>query len=293
MGSGDLKRSRLRRLPSHGTIVAYVALFFALCGSGLAATNEVSKLTAATKVKVRCSATQGHKRVACKVVGRTGDGPAGPPGPPGSRGAAGVQGPPGNVLNGPTVLTQSPSYTFDPSNNPGYLTPFQTGSPDRYYGQEYTYSADSNPENDLQNDVYTELISPSQIGGSTMHISSVQFCIDISPNSNTGFHGTSTVSVDKATVYEVDEPKPAGGAGSGTFPPLSYSAAVPLLQQSYSGETDINDCLTASTSTPVAIDPSGYLIFAITLGLTDSGTNNSTYGTNYIQFGRVTATYTP
>jgi hypothetical protein len=260
----------------------------------LAATNEVSRLTAGAKVKVRCSATQGHKRVACKVVGRTGDGPAGPPGPRGAAGAPGAPGPPGNVLNGPTVLTQSPAYSADPSNNPGYLTPFQTGSPDRYYGQQYTYSADSNPENNLQNDVYMELLSPSEIGGSTMHISSVEFCIDISPNSNVGFHGTSNVSVDKATVYEINEPKPAGGANSGTpGPPLSYSAPVPLLQQSYSGETDINDCLTASTSAPVAIQPGGYLIFAITLGLTDSGTNNSTYGTNYIQFGRVTTTYTP
>ena len=44
--------------------MAYVALFFALCGSGLAATNEVAHLTSGAKVKVRCSATNGRKRIA-------------------------------------------------------------------------------------------------------------------------------------------------------------------------------------------------------------------------------------
>ncbi len=75
-----------------------------------------------------------------------------------------------------------------------------------------------------------------------MHLSSVQFCINISANTASLYPGKSVVSVDKATVYGVSEPKPAGGAGSGTAGgPPAYSAPVTLLTRSYSGQSQIDD----------------------------------------------------
>jgi hypothetical protein len=228
---------------------AYVALFFAVCGSGYAAT----RLTGG--VKVTCRATRSRKHVSCSVVGTTA-GPRGPQGPKGTDGTNGVNGI--NGINGapggdgPTMFTQAPALVDMP------------------------------------------LESPSEIGGSTAHVSSVQFCINISGNTNTSYTGGSSVSVDQATVYEAQEPKLAGGAGSGSASGApAYSAPVPLLQQSYSGQTDIDDCLTASVSTPQAVAPDGYLYLVLTLGLTTDGAKSGQFGTNDIHFDRVTTTFTP
>jgi hypothetical protein len=84
----------------HGTVVAWVALFIALGGSGYAAVTIAS----AGGVKVRCSASRGHKKVGCKVVKGSGVGPQGP---------RGVQGPPGPTgPSGATTLTEPPGYSF-------------------------------------------------------------------------------------------------------------------------------------------------------------------------------------
>jgi hypothetical protein len=114
------------------------------------------------------------------------------------------------------------------------------------------------------------------------------------PEVNSSFTGQTAVSVDKATVYEIEEPNPGGGAGSGNANgPPAYAPRVAQLTQSYTGETQIDSCLTASAASPEAITPNGYLELAVTIGLTTPGTRNNTYGTNYVQFGRVTTTYSP
>lgn len=266
-----------------------MALFVALGGSGYAATQIGGG------VKVKCFATRNHKRVSCYVVGSTGPGPRGPDGPRGPQGPKGDQGTPGtNGGNGPTTFTQEPAYTVDPGNPNNFLTPMGSPSPNRYLEEEYTIAEDSNAVTDSQSDVYMPLESPSRVGGSGTHISSVQFCINISPNSNSNYSGHSTVTVDKATVYELDEPKPAGGAGTGTpGGPPAYSPRTTLLQQSYTGQSTINDCLTATAATPQAVNPDGYLVLAVTLGLTTNGIIGGNFGTNYVQFGRVTTTFTP
>lgn len=280
----DREQRKLRRLPSHGTLIAFVALFVALGGAGYAATNIGGG------VKVTCKAKHGRNHVSCAVVRGPAvgpRGPRGPQGPPGTKGASGG--------SGPTTFTQEPAYTVDPSNNPNWLTAIGAPVPNRYLEEQYDIAQDSNPTNDVQNDIYMPLQSPSQIGGGSTHLSSVQFCINISANSNALYSGQSAVSVDKATVYELSEPNPNGGPGSGNSNgPPPYSQRTPLLQQSYTGQTQIDSCLTASTTSPQAIDPNGYLVLAVTLGLTTSGkTNAGYYGTNYVQLGRVTTTYTP
>jgi hypothetical protein len=277
-----------RRLPSHGTVIAYVALFLAVCGSGYAASRVGGG------VKVTCRATRSHKRVACSVVGTT-SGPRGPQGPKGTDGKNGTNGTNGNPGgDGPTVFTQQPAYAADPTNVSGYLIPFVGPTPNRFGEDQFTVAEDTAVDNDRQNSVYIPLQSTSQVGGTPTHLSSVQFCINISPNTNTSYHGTSTVSLDKATVYELNEPKPAGGANTGTAgSPPAYSAPVTLVQQSFSGQVDIDDCPTVTASTPPAVDPTGYLYLELTVGLTTTGAMSGQFGTNSIQFGRVTTTYTP
>ena len=68
--------------PSHATIVAYLALFVALGGSGYAATRLTK-----SPLKVRCLASKGGKKVACAVVSVT----------VGKNGKNGLQGPKGNT----------------------------------------------------------------------------------------------------------------------------------------------------------------------------------------------------
>ena len=288
----DRVRHAPRRLPSHGTVVAYLALFLVLGGTGYAATQI------GNGVKVTCAAQRGHKHVACTVVGKTRPGPrgrTGPRGPTGPRGLLGPRGPAGaSGGDGPAVYTSQPAFTVDPQNQQNFLTPMGPANPNPYLEGQQTVAEDSNPANDLQNDVYMPLLSPSQLGGAALRLSSVQFCVNISPNSNVNYPGTSSVSVDKATVYEINEPKPAGGAGTGAAGgPPAYSPRVAMLQQTYTGQTQIDDCLTASASNPQTVNPNGYLVLAVTLGLTTSGKANNTFGTNYVQFGRVTTTFTP
>ena len=183
-----------------------------------------------------------------------------------------------------------------------YLSAVGELTPNEYLEGESTVASYANTGHvsDLHNDVYMPLLSPSEIGGSAIHLSSVRFCINISANTNSLYPGTSVVSLDRATVNQVSEPKPAGGANSGTATgPPAYSKPVTLLTQTYAGQSQIDDCPTASATTPQVIDPNGYLVLAITLGMTSDGTLqakqyvNMENGTNAVQFGRVTSTYTP
>jgi hypothetical protein len=119
MGEGTGRK----RFFNHGTVVGYVALFFALGGSSLAATHIASTAreaphSKAPKVKVVCSATQGKKKIGCSVV----TGAVGPRGPRGLQGSPGPKGDSGTTTTtttigstgatpGPTVLTQAPGYT--------------------------------------------------------------------------------------------------------------------------------------------------------------------------------------
>jgi hypothetical protein len=89
------------RRPSSGIVVAFVALFFALGGSAIAARHYLITSTSQIKPSV-LKALQG-------TTGSTGPagtaGPAGPVGPAGSPGPAGPQGPAGPVnLSGLTIV---------------------------------------------------------------------------------------------------------------------------------------------------------------------------------------------
>jgi hypothetical protein len=229
-----------RALPSHGTAIAYVALFLALAGSGYAAKSVVGAITG----------------------------------------------------GGPTVVTQEPAYTVDYQNNPNFLTPVGSPSPNPFLEEQVTVAEDSNPVTDARSSVYTPLQSPSKIAGGVSHLSSVQFCLNLSANTNPAYHGTSTIRLDRAAIYEFNEPNPGGVAGSGNTngaPP--YGKPVALVAKNFTGLTQIDNCPTIAATKPLAINRNGYLMLFVTIGLTTTGGNP--YGTNLVQLGRVTTTYTP
>jgi hypothetical protein len=235
-------RHKRPRLPSHGTAIAYLALFLALAGSGYAARSLVSTVAA----------------------------------------------------TGPTVVTQEPAYTINPHNSPNFLTAITAPSPNPYLEEQYTVAEDDGAATNARSSVYMPLLSPSEIAGSARHLSSVQFCINISANSNTNYHGQSSASLAKATVYEFNEPSPGGGPGSGNANgPPAYSHPVALLQKTFSGQTQIDNCPTVSSSHPLAINRNGYLVLFVTVGLTTTGDDGGYFGTHYVQLGRVTTTYAP
>lgn len=298
----------MRSRPSHATIVAYLALFFALGGSGYAATRLTK-----SPLKVRCLASKGGKKVACAVVsvtagknGKSGlQGPKGNTGLPGPKGDTGPPGPKGdtgtNATVGPTVITQPPTYVPDAANGSSFLTgaTYPT-TPD--YDEEEQFIAQNGGTSALtaaadQHDLNLDLISPSSLAGSTEHITSVEFCLNLGPNYNTGDAAPSSVSLMKASVYELDEPTPASvTTGDDSSGPPAYSAATTLIQQAYTGETTVKGCFTATpgSAAPPAVTPGGYLVLAVTLGYTAPAEQNAyQYVQNLIQLGRVTTTYSP
>jgi hypothetical protein len=262
--------------------VACVALFLALGGTGWAAIAQSS-----TPVKVTCVAMRGHRKLKCVVVkgsagrpGATGaTGKTGPPGPPGPPGPAGP--------SGGTVLTQQPAFTVEPEPA-GYLFAGTYPSAVPYDGDEQFLAYNSSGTNaNTPQDLVTPLLSPSSLSGSAVDISSVEFCMNLSPSENSTTGGS--LSLVNATVYEMDEPAPSGMTPGDSSGPPAYDPPTTLIQQSFTGETDVKGCLTASPPTPAVVAPGGYLLLDLTVEFTQSDKTAQ----NYVQLGRVTTTYTP
>jgi hypothetical protein len=282
----------------HGTAVAYVALFIALGGTGWAATDRGAVLVGAARakpaaVKVHCSATSRGKRVKCSVVGLSlgltgARGPQGPRGPQGvagttggtggagGAGSAGGAGPAGP--SGPTVLTQQPGWTVLTGNLNNLLSPS---------GDEIDMWNVTNVTNASQSGtatVATYLLSPSQLSGSTAHLASVTFCYgtDTSrqPSAGTG------MTITEATAVQADEP---AASATGTYFAPAYTSAnlidAPLSLTNQAG------CQTVSAPSPVAVDPSGFIRFVLTVSYKIAVGNMDPQVT--LQLGRVTTTYTP
>jgi hypothetical protein len=255
-----------------------------------------------TPVKFRCSATRGGKKVSCTVVKGSGVGPRGLQGPRGVTGKDGTNGINGiNGATGPTTFTQSPAFVV--LVPPAFPTAFSAA------GGSYANDSADQQLDDWQGWVASNittspvdgtdmwqmpLLSPSQVAGSTAHLGSVQFCIDVSGNSNPAGTFLSDVTVTRASVVELKEPTPASQQAA-AFPNPPGTTGVTLIDQALS-MTDASNCLTASASTPQAVDPSAYLVLRVTLNYhaqADSTSDGSHEPTSYIWFGRVTTTYTP
>jgi hypothetical protein len=318
-------RSRARL--THGTAVAYLALFLALGGSGYAATRlgghskggPVAQAARGSKLKVHCTATNGGKRVKCVAVTGVVRGPQGPQGPKGSQGPPGKNGnsTTGGGTSGNTVLTQAPAYagssvtatTCSGLDSGGRFGSVAVSS----WEQTQSWSATSNcatgngepPTSTLyketgiaytDNEVFlTYLLSPSEVDGSATHLASVQFCYGVGgTTAGSGSEAqTDTMTITRANVYEIDEPA-AASAGTGA-PPYKHELLADKTFSLSSG----NNCATLKPPTPAAIDSAGYLLFQVfvtfhaSAGYWPSTAGQVNTAAGHLTLGRITTTYSP
>jgi hypothetical protein len=272
---------------THATAIAYVALFVALGGSGYAATT-IASASRAAPVKVRCSASQGRRGVACKVVKGSGTGPRGPQGPPGPSGTSGA-----------TVLTQGPGYSRQPATINGF--PWTNSSGQTYDDgaeQEFTAYSQYSPESLQTTTLQTALLTPSQVAGGAERLASVQFCYGVFNGTDPGQSGTSALQITNAEVVEDDEAAPSSSAApttpnTNTTPEAPLYAPVPLINAPLSPALENSSgCRTVSASGSAAISANGYLSLVLTVTY-----QGAAYAGNYpegtISLGRVTTTYSP
>jgi hypothetical protein len=309
--------------------VAYVALFFALGGTGWAASQLAAgpKASAPTAhaarskpLKIHCTAKKGGKKLKCVAVTGVVRGPRGPQGPrgvPGPRGDSGGSGATGGSgttgSGGSTVITQAPAYGFVAQNATSCYTnsgisfaSSGTGADDElqsFSGSSSCAKAgNSNPNPPLVGIAATEqgvfttyLLTPSQVDGHSAKLASVQFCYGAS----TGTAGTGTekqttsMTITNAAVYQLNEPA-AASSGAGAPP---YATATLLSTNPSLGNG--SNCATVKPSSPVAIGASGYLMFRLvatlsaSAGYADPADN---YGQPFVAhatlaLGRITTTY--
>jgi hypothetical protein len=327
-GNGRLRAAvRSRARLTHGTAVAYLALFFALGGSGYAATQlgghskgaPVAHAARGSKLKVHCTATNGRKRVKCVAVTGVVVGPRGPQGP------RGPKGPPGNngtsttgSGGGATVFVQPPAYAIGnvvkTSCDSGADGINGSGAPSEF-DQTQSWSGESNCANgpnpgtgsyvptgiatSVSATFTTYLQTPSEVDGSASDLDSVQFCYgDANDTAGTGSEAQSaTMTITQAQAYEIDEPAVATAGGGA--PPYKHEL---LLNDSLS-LADGSNCATVKPSATAPIDPSGYLMFRIfavfratkgTYPPPDGyGTPQAYTAVTPLTLGRITTTYGP
>jgi hypothetical protein len=294
-----------RLLFGHATVVAYVALFIALGGSGYAATRIASSASSAP-VKVRCSASQGRRRVACKVVKGGGVGPRGAEGP------RGAQGPPGSSgATGPSVLSTTPAFSYlgtvpgSPSlqEQGGGITADDESQQFTVYTQSpVPASAGGTPGEPI---FRTYLESPGELYGGTAHLQSVQFCYGLQDTSNTFNVGEpTTIAITQATLTQYDESGTTVAPGEPpTYDPTQLFSlpldiqTSPALQTSGPGAgsgVGTGGCQTLTPSPAPQIGSDGYLALDITATFNAPTAHGGGPTWNaIISFGRITTTYAP
>jgi hypothetical protein len=272
---------------THATAIAYVALFVALGGSGYAATT-IASASRSAPVKVRCSASQGRRRVACKVVTGSGVGPRGAQGPPGPSGTS-----------GPTVLSQGPGYSRQPATISGFPWTNTSGqSYDNDAEQEFTAFSQYSPEPLQTTTLQTALLTPSEVAGGSERLASVQFCYGVFNNTDPGAGYTSTIQISNAEVVEDNEPGSSTSAAptspnTNTTPEAPLYASEPLINAPFSPALEnSSSCRTIAASSPAPISASGYLSLVLTVSYQGEAYGGA-YPEGTISLGRVTTTYAP
>ncbi len=294
-----MKRLRPPHRLSHGTIVAYVALFFALGGTGWAAShvsngpNLVAHVAGGSGVKVRCSATRNGKRVSCKIVKGSGVGPRGPQGPPGKSGGSGS-----------SVGTASDSFTESPAYN--------LSTPVAYvYGVGVNgQSSDTTNDEWQQANIFTfkrwtaadpgtitfrtPLLSPNELQGTAADLDSVDFCYGLQ-NTNQYSNGEADVSITNATVLEYVEPDATSTTGyqPADTPVTLIDKPLTLATSDAAGSTG---CETVTASPAAPITSGGYLELDVQIQILTPTAPVSPGSASYqgwVDFGRITTTYAP
>jgi hypothetical protein len=271
----------MRTRLNHTSVIAYLALFLALGGTGFAA-QQIAHVSRSAPVKVRCSATRSGKHVGCKVVRGSGVGPRGLQGP---RGLPGPSGAPGS-----TTLTEPPAFTVLGSPNPNIGVNGQGEGVNAEWQSNNIYS-ESTITTPAPVTFRMYLLSPSALDGSATHLASVNFCYGLQ-DSSLGPSHDANVSITGATVVEYDEP--GGAPTSGPIPVYTTPDATLLSAQLNitTNSTGDSSCQTVSAATPQAISSTGYLALEITASFTAPTSGTPVYQ-GWLYFGRVTTTYAP
>jgi hypothetical protein len=288
-------------LVGHGTVVAYVSLFIALGGSGYAATR-IASIAGSSPVKVRCTASRGRRRVACKVVKGSGTGPQGARGPRGFQGSTG-----GSGATGPSVLTTSPAFTYL-GTVPGSPALEEQGggiSADEESQQFTVYTNTATQSSNPGEPVFrTYLESPGELYGGTAHLQSIQLCYGLQDTSNTFHVGEpTTIAITHAALTQYDESGTTVVPGQPpTYDPTPLFSlpldiqSNPALQTSGPGAgsgVGTGGCQTLTPSSAPAISSTGYLALDITATFTAPDATNGPTWNAIISFGRITTTYAP
>lgn len=203
-------------------------------------------------------------------------GPQGVPGPPGGPGPAGP--------SGTTVITQPAAWVLHSAAPQSDAVALDAGSSDKSADEQFQgfkFGGFGGPDT-LTGTFQTFLLSPSQLSGSTVNLSSVSFCYFVGPYPP-GNTETKTV-IDHIWIFTLTEPS----GGTTAFPPTTVGT---LLDQSISSiKNNTGNCKSFSLSAPQPVPTDGYVLLRL-----EGVDNQSTATTSgaLVQLGRVTATYTP
>jgi hypothetical protein len=283
-------RGRLRA--RHATIVAYLALFVAILGTGFAAGRLTNGRSARRTVALE-SASHRHKS-------RRGPrGPRGFTGAPGQRGPKGDQGDTGGTgPSGPTVFSTGPAWSDRSTSGTGSGAPC-TGTSlygptvKNWQGEDYDEFDQCSPgtAGHAVDQLWMPIAGDSELSGSAQHLSSVRICyflVDV-----TGGITLDKIDLVQQSLPSVSDPSNATGANpgggfapnGGTLTTLT-SATVPAGTPDAKGYVAACPTITFSPAAP-AVDPNGTLMLQLQLS---HGWNS--YNA-YVMLGRVTYTFTP
>jgi hypothetical protein len=271
---------------SHTSVIAYLALFLALGGTGFAA-QQTAHVAGSSPVKVRCSATRSGKHVGCKVVKGSGVGPRGPRGPQGNTG--------NNGASGPTTYSDPPAFTFveqTPGVPPSSAVSVTTG--ELHNGEQYQnialytqasqdISATAPGEPILQ----TYVNGPTEFDGSPVRFYGASFCY----GGQLSIHPTTEQLTHVALVEEVENngPVPPGTAQPPAYTPVTVWSA-PITNAVAASSDGAGGCMSVGPSSPVAVQPNG--MFALWFTSSYTAPSSDTVGVQ-ITFGRITTTFGP
>ncbi len=270
----------------HGTVVAYVSLFIALGGSGYAATR-IASIASSSPVKIRCSASRGRRRVACKVVKGSGVGPRGPQGLPGKNG--------NNGASGPTTYSQPPAFTFveqTPGVPQSSATSVTIGGP--HDGDEWenialytSFKQDIPAAAPGQPILQTLVNGPTEYVGTTSQFYSAGFCYGGQLSANPSSEQLTHIAL--VEYVENNGPVPSNSPA-----PPAYTTdtlwSAPITGAAPASSSGAGGCMTVAPPKPVAIQPNGFLALWFTPSYT--APSSDTTGTQ-ISFGRITTSFGP
>jgi hypothetical protein len=267
---------RCRQQLTFANVIAVLALFIALGGTSYAISRLPKNSVGTKQIRNRAVTLAKISPSAQKsLAGASGViGPAGPQSPSGAPGGSGG--------SGPTVLAQPAAWVLrssSPQSDSILSDSTQSDTSGNATQDAFKFGGFGGPFT-ATGTIQEQLLSPSEIGGSPVRLSSVGFCYYVGPYppGNT----ITNTRITKVRVYQLNETD----SGSG-FPP---SQSTILLDDSVSLANKSHGCPSYDLSSPATIAPGSYLF--VRLEAVDTQGNGDSTGA-LVQLGRVSAAYTP